>query len=57
MILVIQGILSKTADPKVPLRDQEFYELRLYDSESGGEPVYCVRQAHARWNDEAGEAV
>lgn len=53
----MQEILSKTDDPKVPLRDQEFYELRLYDSESGGEPVYCVRQARARWNDEAGEVV
>jgi hypothetical protein len=57
MILVMQEILSKTDDANVPLRDQEFYELRLYDSESGGEPVYCVRQARARWNEEAGEAV
>ena len=53
----MQEILSKTDDPKVPPRDQEFYELRLYDSESGGEPVYCVRQARAQWSDEAGEAV
>ena len=53
----MQEILSKTNVPKSPLRDQEFYELRLYDSESGGEPVYCVRQARARWNDEAREVV
>jgi hypothetical protein len=57
MILAMQEILSKTDDPKGPLRDQEFYELRLYDSQSGSEPVYCVRQARARWNDEAGDAV
>jgi hypothetical protein len=54
MMLAMQEILSKTNDPKVPLRDQEFYELRLYDSESGGEPVYCLRQARAQRNDEAG---
>jgi len=53
----MQEILSKTDDPKISLRDQEFYELRLYDSESDGEPVYCVRQARAQWNDEAGEPI
>jgi len=41
MILVMQEVLSKTDDPKVALRDQEFYELRLYDSDVAGEPVYC----------------
>lgn len=51
MILAMQEVLSKTDDPKAPLRDQEFYELRLYDSDSVGEPVYCVREARARWND------
>jgi hypothetical protein len=47
----MQEVLSKTDDPKAPLRDREFYELRLYDSDSAGEPVYCVRKARARWND------
>jgi hypothetical protein len=47
----MQEVLSKTDDPKAPLRDQEFYELRLYDSDSAGEPVYCVREARAQWND------
>ena len=42
----MQEMLSKTDDPKTPLHDQEFYELRLYDSESAGNPVYCVREAH-----------
>ena len=47
----MQEVLSKTGDPKAPLRDQEFYELQLYDSDSAAEPVYCVREARARWND------
>jgi len=57
MILVMQEVLSKTDDPKVALRDQEFYELRLYDSDVAGEPVYCLREARARWDDEAGHIV
>jgi len=51
----MQEVLSKTDDPKTPLRDQEFYELRLYDSESAGNPVYCVREAHAQWSDKDGQ--
>jgi hypothetical protein len=47
----MQEVLSRTDDPKAPLRDQEFYELRLYDSDSAGEPVFCVREARARWDD------
>ena len=47
----MQEILSKTDDPKAPLRGQEFHELRLYDSDSAGSPVYCFREARARWND------
>ena len=53
----MQEVLSKTLDPKAPLRDQQFYELRLYDSKSAGLAVYCVREARAWWNDEAGEVV
>jgi uncharacterized protein YqkB len=52
MIVAMQDVLSKGDAPKVSLRDQEFYELRLYDSESDGEPVYYVRKARA-WLDEA----
>jgi len=42
----MQEILSKTDDPKAPLRDQEFYELRLYDSESDASP--CTTCAGTR---------
>jgi hypothetical protein len=51
----MQEVLSRTGDPKAPLRGQEFCELRLYDSDSAGEPVYCVREARARWNDEGNQ--
>ena len=53
----MQEVLSKTVDSKVPLRDQEFYELRLYDSNASGEPVYYVREARAHWDDDAGQIV
>jgi len=51
----MQEVLSKTDDSKAPLRGQEFYELRLYDSKSAGMPVYCVREAHAEWSDVDGQ--
>jgi hypothetical protein len=53
----MQEVLSRTDDPKTPLCEQEFYELRLYDSDSAGEPVYCVREARARWDEESNQAV
>ncbi len=37
--------------------DQEFYELRLYDSDSAGLPVYCVREARTRWDNEVRDMV
>lgn len=57
MIVAMQEVLSKTNAPKDPLGDQEFYELRLYDSESDGKPVYHVREARARWDEESGKIV
>jgi hypothetical protein len=53
----MQEVLSKTDNPKAPLRDHEFYELRLYDSDSAEEPVYYVREVRARWDDDAGQIV
>ena len=51
----MQEILSKTVDPKAPLRGQEFYELRLYDSDCAGEPVFCVQEARAKWDEDSGQ--
>jgi hypothetical protein len=39
---------SKTNDPTIPLKDQEFYELRLEDSEVEC-PGFLVRQTHFSW--------
>lgn len=47
----MKELLSKSLDFKSSPRDLEFYELRLYDSKSGGELVYCVREAHAQWSE------
>jgi len=51
----MQEVLSKTDDSKIPLRDQEFYELLLYDSDFSGTPVFCVREAHAAWSEVDGQ--
>jgi ferric iron reductase protein FhuF len=45
----MQEVFSRTADPKTPLRDQEFFELSLLDVPNQLGTRYCVRQAHAEW--------
>jgi hypothetical protein len=47
----MREVFSKTKDPKVPLCDQEFYELRLDDSDDIWKPGYFVKQAHAQWSE------
>jgi hypothetical protein len=49
--IFMQEVLSRTVDPKVPLSGQEFYELSLIEEASGLGTQYCVRQAHAEWNE------
>lgn len=41
---------SKTNDPAIPLKDQEFYELRLEGSEVEF-PGFLVRQTHFCWSE------
>ena len=47
----MQEVLSKTSDPKIPLGDQEFYELRLFEKPNQLGTQYCVGQTHAQWSD------
>ena len=47
----MQEVLLKTDDPKIPLREQEFYELRIDDSDDIWKPGYFVKQAHAQWSE------
>ena len=53
----MQEILSRTDDWKAPLRNQEFYELRLYDSDEIWEGQFVVREAHAQWHEECEQVV
>jgi hypothetical protein len=53
----MQEVLSKTNDPKAPLRGQEFYELSLLDEANELGTRYCVRQAHAQWDDKDGQVM
>jgi hypothetical protein len=47
----MQEILSKTLDQKVPLRGQEFYELRLFEEPNQSGTRHGVLQIRAKWND------
>jgi hypothetical protein len=51
----MQEVLSKTVDPEVLLRGQEFYELSLRDEANDLGTRYCVRQAHAEWSELDGQ--
>lgn len=47
----MQEVLSNTSDPTAPLRGQEFYELRMFESSNPLGTRYCVGQNHAEWSD------
>jgi hypothetical protein len=51
MISAMQEVLSKTDDPKIPLREQEFFELSLLDKTNDLGWSYVVRQWHAQWSE------
>ena len=51
MIIVMQELLSKADDSKIPLSEQEFYELRLDDSTDIWRPGFIVKQAYAQWSE------
>ena len=50
----MEEIFSSTADPDVPLQEQQFYHLKLFDLPNALGTRHCVRQARARWNCIAG---
>lgn len=47
----MQELLSKTADPKTPPCEREFYELRLDDSDDIGQTGLIVSQTRAQWRE------
>ena len=59
----MQEVLSKTTDPKVPLQEQEYFELRLDDLGAPFRPKFIdslgavvhhrflVCEAHAAWSE------
>jgi hypothetical protein len=57
MMDAMQEVLSKTVDPKAPLEGQEFYELRLDDSDDIWRPGFIVSEAHAAWSEIDGQVM
>jgi hypothetical protein len=55
MIAAMQEVLSRTAEMKAPLQEQEFYELSMLEESNQLGTRYCVRQAHAEWSDIDGQ--
>lgn len=47
----MQEILSNAVDPNAPVAGQEFYELRIEDSDEVRSPGFVVSQAHAQWSE------
>ena len=43
-------VFSKTVGPNATLCDQEFYELKLYDSDDIWNPGHMVMQSRAFWS-------
>lgn len=54
--LVHQEVLSRSNDEAKPLADQEFYELRIEESDDIWRPGFVLKQIHAAW-DEAAQKV
>lgn len=47
----MQEILARPGNDKLPLPEQEFYELRLDESADAEEPGFIVSQWHYLWSD------
>jgi hypothetical protein len=48
---MMQEVLSKPGYEKLPLSEQEFFELRIEDSEDGSPQGFVVKQTHALWSE------
>jgi len=47
----MKEVLSKTYGPKMPLGEQEFFELRLFEKANLLKKQHCVGQTHAAWSE------
>ena len=47
----MEELFSKLHDSSIPLNDQEFYELRLWDSADIWMPEFMVMQSRATWRE------
>jgi hypothetical protein len=47
----MQEVLSRTKDTQVPLKEQEYYELRLDDIVSTTGTRFRFGEAHASWSE------
>jgi len=48
---MMEEVLSKTIDPKAPLRELEYYELSLLDEANDLGTRHVVKQWHGAWSE------
>jgi hypothetical protein len=53
----MQEVLSKIVDPSVPLQEQEFYQLRLFEEPNELGTRHGVLQIHAQWSDRHSDVI
>jgi hypothetical protein len=53
----MREILSKCVDQKTPVSEQEFYELRLDDTDDIWRGRHIICETHARWDKSVGMTV
>ncbi len=51
----MQEVFSRIEQPGVSLQDQEFYELRLYDSDDTWCAAHMIMQSRATWSEVDGQ--
>ena len=49
-MIVDQELLARSVDENRPLSQQEYYELRIEESDDAFRPGFVVKQTHAAWN-------
>lgn len=51
--IVHQEVLSRSGDERKPLVQQQFYELRIEESDDIWRPGFVVKQIHSAWDEAA----
>lgn len=51
MVVIMDELLYNCADSKIPLRNQEYYHLRMREFSGASGWLYCVLESHTQWDE------